>query len=299
MLSFKKLTIEDKNIIMPYISPYNFSTCEFSFATLIIWSKACNIEYTIKDQILILKKKDYHGKSHFVQLLGYDENSLRNVIEVLKTEKQRNNLDYLFKEVEWNFVEDLIHAYGDKVIYEEDRDNFDYIYESKSLITMQGKVLHKKRNHYNKFEKNNNYMLKVIDNLKVKEDCKRVAKIWHESYGVYDKLTDFELEAINEVLDNWEILELKGLAVYVDDNIAGFSIGEIVNDEMAIIHFEKGDKNYSGVFAFINQKSTEMLYSHIPLINREDDMGLLGLRIAKMSYGPIKLEKKYTVLDIL
>ncbi|EQB87487.1 hypothetical protein J2Z44_000514 [Clostridium punense] len=299
MLSFKNLTIEDKNIIKPYITPYKFNTCEFSFATLVIWSRACNIEYTIEEGVLIIKKKDYHGKSHLVQLLGYDKNSLKPIVETLKEEKKTTGLDYLFKEVEWNFVQDLIQVYGDQVIYEEDRDNFDYIYESNSLITMTGKVLHKKRNHFNKFDKGYNHRLEIINSLEVREDCKRVAKIWHDSYGIYDKLTDYELEAINQVLDHWDLLDLKGVAVYVDNNIAGFSIGEIVNEEMAIIHFEKGDKDYSGVFAFINQKSTEMLYSDIPYINREDDMGLPGLRIAKMSYGPVKLEKKYTIIDIL
>ncbi|MEG0773363.1 phosphatidylglycerol lysyltransferase domain-containing protein [Clostridium sp.] len=299
MFSFKKLTIEDKDIIKSFITPYKFSTCEFSFSTLLIWRKACDVEYTIHENVLIIKKKDYHGKTHFVQLLGYKDESLEQVVEALKEEKKKSNISYLFKEVEWDFVEDLINLYGDNVIYEEDRDNFDYIYDSNSLITMKGKILHKKRNHYNKFEKNNNYSLKEIDDKETKEDCKIVAKIWHESYGEYDKLTDFELEAILEVLDNIEKLELKGLAVYVDNNIAGFSIGEIVNNNMAIIHFEKGDKTYPGIFAFINQKSTELLYSEIPYINREDDMGLSGLRIAKMSYGPVKLEKKYTILDIL
>lgn len=299
MLDYKELTIEDKDKIIPFINPYNFQTCEFSFPTLLIWRKACNIKYAIKNETLIIKKTDYKGNSHFSQLLGYNKNTLSIIISLLKEQKKMEKMDYLFKEVEWNFVNDLISIYGDRVKYEEDRDNFDYIYDSSNLIDMKGKIMHKKRNHYNKFLKSYNYSLKEINSDKIKEDCKKVAKIWHESYGIYDKLTDFELEAIIELLDHFELLNLKGLAVYVDDDIAGFSIGEIVNSKMAIIHFEKGNKDYSGVFAFINQKSVEMFYNDIPFINREDDMGLPGLRIAKMSYGPIKLEKKYTIIDII
>ncbi len=299
MLEFRKITILDKENIFPYITPYSFKTCEFSFSTLMIWKDASDIQYTIKDDALIIKKKDYHNKSHFMQVLGYNKCNLKNIVEILKKELEESNMDYLFKEVEESFILDLLEIYGDKLIYEEDRDNFDYIYRSEDLITMKGKVLHKKRNHYNKFEKSYNYRLTEIDDEEVKKHCKDVAYTWYKSYGEYDKLTEFELLAIYYILDNMELLNLKGLAVYVDDVIAGFSIGEIVNEDMAIIHFEKGDKNYSGVFAFINQKSTELLYKNTPFINREDDMGLSGLRIAKMSYGPVRLEKKYTVYNVL
>ncbi len=85
------------------------------------------------------------------------------------------------------------------------------------------------------------------------------------------------------------------MVVYVNDKLSAFTIGERVNDDMAIVHIEKADSSINGLYAFINKTFVEECFSDVPFINREQDLGIEGLRKAKLTYQPIKLEPKYTV----
>jgi uncharacterized protein len=295
MLVFKPLAIEDKHTLDKYLQDYKFTTCEYSFTTLLIWRKACDIQYAIYNDILIIKKKDFKGNYHFMQPIGYTKNNLKELIEVLREYQKENNMNYLFKDVEDSFLEDFKGIYGDAARIEEDIDNFDYIYLKDKLATLSGKKLHGKKNHYNQFIKKYNYSIKDFGEPNVKEDCIKLSKKWYaENYTGNEYLT-YELNGIIEVINYFDILNLKGMAVYVDDNIVSFTAGEIVNDNMAIVHFEKGLKNINGIYAFTNKTFVENYLSEVEYINREQDLGIEGLRKAKKSYYPVKLEKKYCI----
>jgi uncharacterized protein len=110
-----------------------------------------------------------------------------------------------------------------------------------------------------------------------------------------DKYLYYELEGIKELCSNMKLLNLKALAVYVDDEISGFTIGEKMNEDTAIIHIEKGLPNIDGIYTFINKYFVENYLSDVKYINREQDLGLEGLRKAKKSYRPVKMGKKYCI----
>ena len=169
---FKKLCLEDKNIIDKYISPYKFLSCEYSFTSLYIWKDACDIQYTIYKDALILKKKDFDGNYHFMQPLGYAKEDLGEIIEKLKAYREENDMKYLFKDLEESFIEEFNVLLNEKNEFciEEDRDNFDYLYEAKKLMTFSGKKLHSKKNHYNAFTKSYNYEVVEINDEKVIND---------------------------------------------------------------------------------------------------------------------------------
>ncbi|MDP4145900.1 MAG: phosphatidylglycerol lysyltransferase domain-containing protein [Bacillota bacterium] len=295
MLIFKKLTIDDKKLIDKYIKPYKFSISEYSFTTLLIWRKGCDIEYAIYNQVLIIKKRDFRGNYHFMQPIGYKKEDLKEIIEVLKEYKEEHGLKYLFKDVEDSFIEDIKEIYSDQLDMFEDRDNFDYIYESEKLITLAGKKLHSKKNHYNFFIKTYEYVTKDINEEGVIADCIRESRKWYEKNFKGDQYLLYELEGIEEVLINIGKLELKGMAVYIDGEVAAFTIGEAVNEDMAIIHIEKGDADKRGVYTFINKTFVEKYFYNVATINREQDLGIEGLRKAKKSYHPIRLQEKYLV----
>lgn len=295
MLTFNPLTIEDKPILDKYLKDYKFTTSEYSFTSLLIWRKACDIQYTIYDDVLIIKKRDFKKNYHFMQPIGYTKENLKELIEKLEEYKKEHNMDYLFKDVENSFLEDLRHIYGDTAHIEEDIDNFDYIYSKEKLVSLSGKKLHSKKNHYNYFVKNYNYSIKDFSEPSAKEDCITLAKIWHAENSNGDIYLTYELEGIIEVITYADKLNLKGMAVYVDNEISAFTIGELANEDMAIIHFEKGRKDINGIYAFTNRTFVEMYLSEVTYINREQDLGIEGLRRAKKSYQPIKLEEKYCV----
>ncbi len=295
MLTFNPLTIKDKHILDKYLQDYKFNTSEYSFTNLLIWRKACDIQYAIYEGVLIIKKRDFKKNYHFMQPIGYTKENLRELIEKLEEYKEQNNMEYLFKDVESLFLEDLKDIYGDTPYIEKDIDNFDYIYSKDKLISLSGKKLHGKKNHYNYFIKNYNYTVKDFSEPGVVEDCIALAEIWYNENYTNDIYLSYELEGIIETINHSDELNLKGMAVYVDDIISSFTIGERVNDEMAIVYFEKGRKDINGIYAFTNRTFVERYLSEVPYINREQDLGIEGLRKAKRSYQPIKLEEKYCV----
>jgi len=294
IMIFKRLMIEDKNIFEEYIYPYKFLSCEYSFTTLYIWREACDICFTFNKGALIIKKKDFEGKCYFMQPLGYKAEDLKEIIDVLMVYKTENNMEYLFKDLDEEFMEEIKNIYEDVsgICIEEDRDNFDYLYEAEKLTKLSGKKLHGKKNHYNSFIKNYNYEVKDIKGAEVIRDVIIAAEKWYE-VNKADYILRCELQGIKDVLKNMEIVNTKGIAVYVDEKIVAFSLGEKLNDDLAVIHIEKADVGYSGVYSFINKTFVDRNFNDVKIINREQDLGIAGLRKSKLSYHPFKLEKKY------
>ncbi|MBW9172244.1 DUF2156 domain-containing protein [Clostridium estertheticum] len=294
MMIFKRLTIEDKEIFEKYIYPYKFLSCEYSFTTLYIWREACDICFTVYKDALIIKKMDFEGRYYFMQPLGYNKENLKELIDVLMDYKKENNMEFVFKDLDESFMEEIKDIYGDVrgICIKEDRDNFDYLYEAEKLTKLSGKKLHGKKNHYNSFIKNYNYEVKDIEETQVIKDVVVAAEKWYEANN-NDRMLNFELQGIKDILENIEIVNTKGIAVYVDEKIVAFSLGEKLNDDLAVIHIEKADTSYSGVYSFINKAFVDRSFSDVKIINREQDLGIEGLRKSKLSYHPFKLEKKY------
>ncbi|MFT5871870.1 MAG: hypothetical protein ACI8WT_000794 [Clostridium sp.] len=294
MMIFKRLTIEDKDVFEKFIYPYKFLSCEYSFTTLYIWREACDICFTTYKGALIIKKKDFEGKYYFMQPLGYSKENLKEIIDALMDYKTENNMEYLFKDLDEGFMEEISDIYDDVkgICIREDRDNFDYLYEAEKLIKLSGKKLHGKKNHYNSFIKNYNYEVKDIKEVEVIRDVIAAAEKWYEG-NKDDYMLYYELQGIKDVLENMQIVNTKGIAVYVDRKIVAFSLGEKLNDNLAVIHIEKGDMDYKGVYSFINKTFVDRCFSDVKIINREQDLGIAGLRKSKLSYHPFKLEKKY------
>ncbi|MFT5875628.1 MAG: hypothetical protein ACI8WT_004622 [Clostridium sp.] len=292
---FKKLSLEDKNTIDKYISPYKFLSCEYSFTSLYIWKDACDIQYAIYNQALILKKKDFDGNYHFMQPLGYVSEDLGDIIDNLKKYREESNMKYLFKDLDESFIEEfnvLLNKKNEFYI-KEDRDNFDYLYEAKKLMTLSGKKLHSKKNHYNAFIKNYNYEVVEITDERVINDVSDAAQKWYDEINEKNIKLYYELLAIKDIINNMNLLNLKGVAVYVDGKVAAFSIGESLNEKLAIIHIEKGDRTINGIYSFIAKALIDKCFNNAEIINREQDLGIDGLRKSKMSYYPLKLEKKF------
>ena len=293
MLEFKPLLLEDNAFLETYLKPYSFKTCEYSFTSLFIWRKGCDVKYTTYKNVLIIIKMDFNKNYHFMQPIGYTKDNLKEIIEIMIQYKEENNFLYLFKDLEDSFIKEFREIYPDSFEINEDIDNFDYIYESSKLITLSGKKLHGKKNHYNNFIKNNEYRTTPINSENICE-CIMAAREWVYKNDSKGYLL-FELEAIEELLKNRVSLSFDGMAVYVANKLCAFTIGEKINNQMAIIHIEKADSEINGLYAFINKTFVETYYSEVPFINRDQDLGIEGLRRAKKTYYPFKLEPKYFV----
>jgi len=293
MLEFKDFSIEDKELFDKYLLPYRFETSTYTFTTLLVWRKACEMQYAIYRDALILKRIGHDGTTTFMQPLGYRKEDLRDIVKEMQSYKADHRMDYLLKDIEEPFIKEFREVFGDEFTIEEDRDNFDYVYDRDRLVSLSGKILHKKKNHYNYFVKNNDY-----SDFRITEDnidpIVEAAKNWCKRHSCRGYLL-YELRSIIELLHNLDRLNLIGMAVSVNGRIVAFTIGERVSSDTAIIHVEKADSEVRGAYNYVNRVFAEKYLEGIKWVNREEDMGIEGLRHAKMSYEPARFAKKYMV----
>jgi len=296
MMKFNILTLEQRDLLLNYLGDYKFNSYEYSFLTLFLWRDYCQVEWSLYKNALIIKKTVDQKGSYFMQPLGVSEELLPELVEELNAvRKQDPSFKFLFGDVEEPFLLQLKNLCGHKIEFREDQNNFDYIYDTQKLIDLSGNKLHRKKNLYNQFVNKYNYEIRDIHDQKTHGDCLALAEQWVQSQKTKHKEIIFELEGIKRVFQNLDKLNVLGMAVYVEDKIAGFTFGEKVNAQMAIIQVEKADLKYKGIYAFLNKAFAENYLYDTLYINREEDLGLSGLRKAKMAYEPIKFVKKYLV----
>ncbi|WP_163192793.1 DUF2156 domain-containing protein [Clostridium thermarum] len=296
MTEFKALQLEDKDIFDKYLKAYKYGTYEYAFSTLYMWRHMCKPEYCILQDSLIVRKDEKNKGRYFMPPIGIEDHRIKNVIdELIKIQNSRPGIDHLLSDVEEDFLAALINIYGDKVKYVEDENNFDYIYDTSELINLTGKKYHGKKNHYNSFIKSYSYTIKDIKEDGVGEECISMARKWLEGKENVNEELLYEQKAIEDIITHVEELNLEGMVVIADDNVVGFTLGEKLREDLAVIHIEKGNNDYSGIYAFINKVFLEQYFSDVKYVNRQEDAGIKGLRKAKKSYCPIKLEKKFIV----
>ena len=293
MENFKSINLEDKDLFEKYLCKIDNKSYEYSFVTLYLWKDFCKTQYSIINDCLIIKKETEDG-TFFMMPIGYDKNKLEDLILTLKSLSPTDTI-YLFGDIEDNFINVLkkYTSFPFKTI--QNRDNFEYVYSTDELLNLSGKKYHQKKNHYNSFIKSYNYIIKSIDDEKIIQDCLALIEKWHENkYKLCEELRCETVEITN-LLHNLNYLNLKSIAVYVNNNLVGFSIGEILNDT-AIIHIERCDINYKGIYAFINREFINKNFKNTKYINREEDCCCPGLRKSKLSYYPLYLLKKSLII---
>lgn len=184
--------------------------------------------------------------------------------------------------------------FGDRMILEDQRSEWEYIYSVEELINLKGNRFHKKKNLWRQFFRAYDSTYKKL----YKEDVDGVLEmqqLWCE-WKSCDDVPGLRAEnhAIYRVLRNWE--DLPGLlcgALFVGNFMVAYSVGEVMSGDMVVIHFEKGIAEYKGVYQAINQAFLENSCPDFPWVNREQDMGEEGVRKAKESYNPVRFLKKY------
>jgi hypothetical protein len=180
----------------------------------------------------------------------------------------------------------------DRATYDvdEDRDNFDYLFDREELAKLEGRKFHGKKNLVNRFTREYRFKGEPLVGSMV-DDALDVLERWRADRG-----DPADYEAAREALNMTEELVLCGGVYYADSRPAGFTLGEeLARGRMFVIHFEKAISGYTGIYQFINMSFSSILPEKYSLINREQDLGVEGLRRAKMSYRPVGFVRKYAV----
>ncbi|MBW7957670.1 MAG: DUF2156 domain-containing protein [Deltaproteobacteria bacterium] len=169
----------------------------------------------------------------------------------------------------------------------EDRDNFDYLYSREELSKLAGRRYHRKKNLVNYFTGRYRYEARPLL-PEHRKDALRVLDEWRAG-----EAGPGDYEAAKEGLELSEELGLCGGIYFVEARPAAYTLGEELNSNTFVIHFEKGVPGFKGLLQFVNRSFASILPDKYRLINREQDLGLNGLRKAKTSYRPVGFVKKY------
>lgn len=186
-------------------------------------------------------------------------------------------------------------AFGDRLRITEARDHFDYVYSVPELVELKGNKFHKKKNLLHQFEKGNIYEYTPMQAECVEEVLDMQAE-WHGWQEHASEALTAENEAISRVLKAFDRMKyLMGGTIRVGGKVVAYTVGECLTKDTLVIHFEKGDTRFKGVYQAINKHFLEAQEDRFALVNREQDLGDEGLRKAKLSYNPVHFMKKYEV----
>jgi hypothetical protein len=175
------------------------------------------------------------------------------------------------------------------------RNQFDYIYRRTDLATLHGKHLDAKRNHINRFRAEHPDFEYRPLTPELFDECRRLTEIWQEEKnqsqggngnGNMNETIDAEHRVMETIFSNWDALGMTGGSIFVDGRMVAFTYGSAVTTDTFDICVEKADRHVEGAFAIINQQFAEHLPEQYIYMNREEDMGIPGLRQAKLSYHP-------------
>lgn len=295
-LEFKTLEKADKAVIDAVFQDRYYENSHFNFTNLFMWRNAYQIMWTIEDEVLYMKAM-WEDKEFALQPFGPEE-KMQTAIEKWLTYFAEKGADFYMYGIEKRMVAEFEQY--DKATFEieEDRDNFDYVYHSEDLINLSGRKFHSKKNHINSFRKNYPDAIYLPITAELITQCKLNINGWYKKHSEgededYTLLT--ERNAIIEVLNNFDDLKLEGGALVLDGRVIAFTFGEQLNTDTAVIHVEKADPEIRGAYPLINQSFVKHAWSEMTYINREEDMGIEGLRTAKLSYKPVKMIEKFNV----
>lgn len=282
-MNWKKLTIESRNELQNFLKE-KFETSDMNFTNLFLWSFSENIQYAIEGDIVYIKGV-YEGDEYYFSPVSKN-GSKDEVISAVKRIKEYGGKIVFIPESYEDFLKE-------KFILVEERDSFDYIYLQEDLAELKGRKFSSKKNKINKFKKMYNFTYEKISKENI-EDIRAFQRRWTENRKE-DTIIISETLGIEELLNNYERLELRGGVIKVDGKIVAYAIGEKLTENMGVIHIEKGILDYQGSYQMINMYVAKEEFSDVEFINREDDFGSVGLREAKLSYQPIKFLKKYSI----
>lgn len=293
MLDFHAPAMEDRSWVDEVLSYSKHWGCLYSFAQFALWADKYNSEICrVGDALCALSGIN---EKYYVYPAGrYD---LCEIMDILKADALERGIPFRFCAVEEWQKDELFSAYPERFEAVECRHDFDYIYKSADLAELSGKKYHSKRNHIAKFTRRYpDWSYETIDDTNAAE-CIEMEEQWCAESGD-DADLQTEKQIIIRALNDMQGYGLDGGLIRLDGKVIAFTIAEPLNENIYDIHFEKALREYAEAYTIINREYTSRLADRYEYINREEDLGLEGLRKAKLSYKPSILLKKYIITEV-
>lgn len=292
MINFKNVELNDKQWMEPLIAKADMRACHQNFTNILAWSEIYNYRVAQVHDFLVVKGRLDEQHYYFYPA---GQGDIKVVLEEMKQDALDCGHDLVLFGVSPENIEEMNRVFPEQFEFQEMRDSFDYVYLLEKLVSLSGNKLHSKRNHINRFKQNNSWSFELITPENIAE-CWEMNLAWCEQHEANKEEIAKESCAVRRCFENFGPLGLEGGLIRVDEKVIAYTMGERLNSDTYVIHIEKAFGEIQGAYQIINREFAEfvqMNYSQLLYMNREEDMGLEGLRKAKSSYYPFRMEEKF------
>jgi len=296
-VEWHKLTPSDIQTYRDYYYKISTRMTDLSFGCRFAWDELYDINWAIIDDCLV--QVSFGEKSGFPFMLmplgDLNSTRLEHIICAVKSEFDQRGLKLSITCIDEKYLSvfEKIRRQHTEPYYKEDYS--DYLYDGEKLRSLKGRNLSKKRNHLKQFVTDYpdyTYESLTADHAK---ECLDMVRLWGEEKGIdINNTDDSDYLMIKRVLDNWDLLDYRGGLIRVNGRMIAFSIGS-QEKTTAYVHFEKANIRYEGAYTAINKLVQEHEFPDAKYVNREEDLGIPGLRQAKKSYQPADMIRKYRI----
>lgn len=291
MIAFRDITIQDKDTITAYTMNSCRRNCDLSFSNLCSWRFLYHTKFAIINNFLVFK---FWAGDELAYMMPVGEGNLEEVLNELIEDARQEGEPFCMLGVCSCMREDLEAIMPGQFGFTVDRDYADYIYLRSDLATLKGKKFQSKRNHINKFRNTYpDYEYSPITKDRIQECLELEAKWCKANDCDQQEGTGNERRALIYALNHFEELGLTGGILHVNGQIVAFTFGMPINKETFGVHVEKADTSIDGAYAMINYEFANHIPEQYIYINREEDLGIEGLRKAELSYHPETILEKY------
>ena len=300
MIAFRDPEIGDRQWVEEWFRASGNQGCEYSFSTLFLWSGAYQQQVAPMDGFVLERLRGKLGAGY---LFPAGSGPLEPVLSALEKDAAERGEPCRFFCVTPEQAERLEQLRPGQYAFQSDRDGWDYLYALDRLAGLGGKKLHGKRNHIRRFEESHpDWQVEQItmDNL---AECAEMDLEWNRRYRSLDAAGEEaeartrldERHAMSRAFAHYEALGMDGLLLRTGGKVVAFTMGSPISADTFDVHFEKAYGEIQGAYPMINREFARWLQANRPgvrWLNREDDMGLEGLRKSKESYYPDRMVEK-------
>ena len=294
-MDFRPITLNDRPVFEMAYRQCRHEGSECSFTNLFIWQGPLDIHWTqVGRAVCVVALND--GPVYALHPCAEEAEDAIAAAKALAEWFRLQGQPLLIRGLEQPLAKMLGETFLNWRI-ERDRDEDDYIYSVQELIELKGRKFDAKRHHIRTFRRNTpDYAYEPMDAGNAIA-CIPVARAWLERQHSNDEIMQAETVAIEQALTRFEDLKLSGGLIRVDGKIEAFTVGEALCEDTVVIHIEKANPEIVGLYQMINREFLQNTWSHMTFVNREEDMGIPGLRAAKQSYRPIRMVEKYRATE--
>lgn len=289
----RELTLDDRELIEGLLSREPPDTSELTFTNLFIWRDAYVLRLSrVNGALCMFSWRADPADSFVLPPLAADDGA--GVVEAALRHLKENGHDAKLGRISTAQLERL-GITADRFTIAPDRDNWDYVYGVRDLADLAGDKYHGKRNHVAQFEAEHEYEYRPLT-PDVVSGCEEVQDLWcDEKHCDLSASLRAEARAVKEALRSLERLSAVGGCILIAGKVEAFTLGEPLNQDTVTIHLEKANAKYHGLYQVINQQFLAHRWRDFAYVNRQQDLGVEGLRKAKLSYYAHHMVEKHIV----